>query len=383
MKHRLAFIICSFSSIAYGMQLDTTKPTSNGVYTDVFEEGKEVIICFFSKQNSFSLRDSEVEPEELLESLLRDPKTEQMAGLPFEEFKQFYEGIQAGLTSLKENQIMEEKADLVDELLENCTLILSALSYQELYRLINTSQWMQTFASIITLFSTLTVFTQPPRPPLNFASIKEGISQDTIPGTYDIIWTLENHIGDGNITSKDINELSLFAGKLLNIKMTQKDFKTTKEYANYLTSLKDLGKKILILNQSPCTLYEGTHEQCFYDNGVPFAVHSFKECISTTNGLASGRCITQADIEDLDYLESFIEGIHIGLQFHPDTFGRKSALKKLTAFIEQLQPFLASEDEADMCSLPQKDPRIKISVQKTSINLRGFDIRLLEAKTNL
>ena len=80
-----------------------------------------------------------------------------------------------------------------------------------------------------------------------------------------ILYTLEKHIGDGNVTSEDIKELVAIISQLLKIKKTQKDFKTTEEFGEYLTTLNALGKKILILNQSPCTLYEGSHEKCFYE----------------------------------------------------------------------------------------------------------------------
>ena len=152
----LLFIAYLISGTLYSMESTSSEEISVDLYADLYEEGQDNIIRFFSRRSNLSHGDLYTDQKELLALVLLDPE-EKQDELPFEDFKRYYKGVQNGLKSIDRKEVLDEKLALVDPLIISCATILNAQSYNDLFLSLHTARWRPAISNLTELFNTMSV----------------------------------------------------------------------------------------------------------------------------------------------------------------------------------------------------------------------------------
>ena len=331
------FLICSLGCALQAMNAQVILPKTGNFYETFFEEGKDTILRFFGTKRGFSSFDEEFVPDELLALVLRSPEGEHNELIPFEDFREYYKGVGEGLKSIEYEHIPEERVPLYEPLVVFCNMVQNAKSYEDILIIHQKDRWSCQYAELATLFQTLTL--HPPADQeerLDATIVCQLIAQRNFAVIPTIIGTMDEQIGEGNVTDDDINWMIQALFSLIAIDVSPKEFGGSATHRNFLISLADLSKKTILCKKSPEALYLDDSELCYYHNDARHAAQCFITCLVGAYGLSKGTCITQNYFEALEYLISFMSGISAGLSFTSKTYGRIYALQKLTGFLKFL-----------------------------------------------
>ena len=215
---------------------------SDTMHESLYAEGKDVTIRFFSRRKSFSTRDHEMDQGELLATVLRHPEAEQ-GRLSFDQFKEFYRGVQDAFESLNREEILGEKVPLFDMLLQSCKAILTAGSYDQLILPSQQRRWANELPILVKLLASLMLVPQVPKPLLNKAAIAEFIAQGNAQALVAAISQLDTHLDEGTIMQEDCEWLFGVLSKVFGVPLSKEHFECDLDFEDYQRALLEFGKK--------------------------------------------------------------------------------------------------------------------------------------------